>query len=501
MNRIKEFRQKHPNESFDSICLFIGYTERNDEEIIVDDNLIFKKERELQDNNILFNCDEFRHEDKCKAWLIIKYKQDKIENDKQVIERNIVAYDFEHNHSSNQYKIELLKAKTNLIILVNDQANLYNFSFDKAYNQLKAKCKNIAFFPQKHSIKSVIYRKINKGLPKNIEKIEEIPDDSIYLLTKDELKFLSIKKEKFIVFMSEYQMQILIENNNDIFSDGTFKIASPPFYQCFVLRVAFNNHHKIFTVAFCLLLDKEESTYKECIQSILEISNQYIESKKLVKQVNPQRVHCDLEKAIINAWQSVFPLVEIKVCKFHLWTLWENQIKKFNDEYKKDINVRIIVKCIKSLMFIPPEYVQPVFQLIRNDNKNDKLFDFFKYINDNYIEQENMPEIWNYFKIYDFHTNNACEIYNRNLNSYFKKTPTILQLAKVFSLEENLCKKDYLVIKEKGYTSKKVKQFPQLKIEIDKYLDRIKNLKGSKNYIKKETIKIWYEAVKNLPLE
>lgn len=299
----------------------------------------------MDGNKILYYCDEYHHEDNCHSWLIIESED--VNNNTNT---KLIAKDFNHNHSANISKVEKIKAKTILINKVKESANLYNFNIDKELKKLKSESSNSSQFPEKHSIYSCIYRHINKGLPKNISKIDEIQEDSAYLLTKDQLKFLALKKEKFVLFMFEYQTKILIENHNDLFSDGTFRIASPPFYQCFIIRCAYNNHHKIFTTCFCLLLDKEEETYISCLNSINEICKKYINDNNLKTRFKPKRIHTDFEKAIMNAWHLVFPDIEIKCCKFHLWTLWETKKKSFEKEFKLNDNIRLIYKQLKTLM-------------------------------------------------------------------------------------------------------------------------------------------------------
>ena len=73
-----------------------------------------------------------------------------------------------------------------------------------------------------------------------------------------------------------------------------------------------------------------------------------------------------------------------------------------------------IFKRIKTLPFIDPIFVKPVYNLICEDvyNLNDTdtkfVLVYFKKIYINLYDAND----WNYFKIYDHRINNACESYH-----------------------------------------------------------------------------------------
>ena len=89
-----------------------------------------------------------------------------------------------------------------------------------------------------------------------------------------------------------------------------------------------------------------------------------------------------------------------------------------------------IIKRIKTLVYIDPDYVKEVFNLISEDageigEKEPKFVDL--YFKKTYIDKFNVHE-WNYYKIYDHLTNNTCESYHHVLNSRFNKKPSFWQL-------------------------------------------------------------------------
>ena len=72
------------------------------------------------------------------------------------------------------------------------------------------------------NVKSSMYRYINKNIPKDIEILNELPDDSEYYKTGE--KFLFYKNNNLVIFMSTNQANLLYEYNQQVFIDGTFYV-------------------------------------------------------------------------------------------------------------------------------------------------------------------------------------------------------------------------------------------------------------------------------------
>ena len=70
--------------------------------------------------------------------------------------------------------------------------------------------------------------------------------------------------------MSKKQANILLENSENIFLDGTFYCSPEPFYQ-FCIIMVFNEYLNIIhTVSYILLKDKIEKSYYNSFQVINE---------------------------------------------------------------------------------------------------------------------------------------------------------------------------------------------------------------------------------------
>ena len=126
-----------------------------------------------------------------------------------------------------------------------------------------------------------------------------------------------------------------------------------------------------------------------------------------------------------------------------LWYLYRNietnRNKIFGDIINHNKESLNIIKRIKTLVYIDPDYVKDVFNLISEDaeligEKEKELVN--SYFKKTYIDKFNIHD-WNYYKIYDHRTNNACKSYHHVLNSKFNKKPTFLKLFAVLRNEEN----------------------------------------------------------------
>ena len=77
---------------------------------------------------------------------------------------------------------------------------------------------NIKTNPQPYfgNIRSSLYRLINKNIPKDIENLNELPDDSEYYKTLTGEQFLFYKTDHLLIFMSPNQANLLYRYNQCI---------------------------------------------------------------------------------------------------------------------------------------------------------------------------------------------------------------------------------------------------------------------------------------------
>ena len=108
----------------------------------------------------------------------------------------------------------------------------------------------------------IIYRYINKNIPKDIESFGELPDESEFYKTIKVDKFLIYKTVNILIFMSIIQAQLLYKYNEHIFINGTFYIAPKAAYQVIVIRSHNILEDKFHTVGHGILTNKEMTSYR-----------------------------------------------------------------------------------------------------------------------------------------------------------------------------------------------------------------------------------------------
>ena len=87
------------------------------------------------------------------------------------------------------------------------------------------------------------------------------------------------------------------------------------------------------------------------------------ENKRILEGFSPRTIHCDFELGIIGGLKQVWPNSEIKLC------LWKRK-KIFGDYSNHSTESYNIIKRIKTLVYIDPNYVKDVFNLISEDSEN-----------------------------------------------------------------------------------------------------------------------------------
>ena len=217
--------------------------------------------------------------------------------------------------------------------------------------------------------------------------------------------------------MSEFQANLLYKNNHHIFIDSTFYVAPKASYQIVTLRLHEIKEDSFYTVGYRILPDKTSESYIEFLDNIKDFVFENRENKRNSEPWYPKTMHCDFELAIINSIRQVFPNSEIKLCLWHLFRNIEiNRKKIYGSIENQNQNSLNILKRIKTLCYIDPEYVIDVFNMIVEDaiDSDEKDEKFVKeYFKKQYLGKYNVKD-WNYYKIYDHRTNNACESYHHS---------------------------------------------------------------------------------------
>ena len=152
----------------------------------------------------------------------------------------------------------------------------------------------------------------------------------------------------------------------------------------------------------------------------------------------------------------------------------------------------MLYKSILNLPFIDPQYVDNVYNLIKEKNKYENFDEFLDYFKDNYINIDQINN-WNYFDNIENTTNNCCEAYNNKLNNYFEKKPTFFKLLYILREEEDLIRKEYICLITGIWSSKKKKLSDEKDIIVRYYEEKINDLK-KQNTDEDMIIEEWYNC-------
>lgn len=272
--------------------------------------------------------------------------------------------------------------------------------------------------PELRSIKTSLYNSRYKAI--GAEKIlfddlkkVQIPKKFNHFLLGD-----YIGDTRIIVFGTEQGCQLL-ESLSEFFIDGTFKSCPKPFSQLLIIhgdRQGPSHETNTVPLIFALMPDKKQHSYAIVIEII----------KSQVPGWNPQKIHTDYEKSLINALLDEFPASVVKGCYYHMTkALWK---KSKVIKIKNKVQRRFVALCT-ALPLLPANrieegwfYIQQQFRLLGPDTKLDI---FFKYFQKTWMKND-FPKTWCVFE--ERHrTNNVAESWNSVLNREVKNV-TLLKL-------------------------------------------------------------------------
>ena len=274
---------------------------RNQPILIVNDIYIYNlSSKSVKYNTEIFKYKKYKTKLECEAFI-------KLEKGK------IKSFSNNHNHLTDDLDVIKEEFKNELKKEIINAKNPFTINIPKLYRSYSAgkgiKCPNF------NSIRKTLYEAANKLLPKEINSMEEIPDDSEYFYTKDDNEFMIFKSNKIIIFQSPNQAKIQIKHGELIFCDATFYACPKIAYQLLILRVFDDEKESYYTTAFALMTDKTTDNY-ECFFRNIDINIRNYLSINSTYSV--KEIHSDFELAIGNGCKKIYPNVNIKFCIWHL---------------------------------------------------------------------------------------------------------------------------------------------------------------------------------------
>lgn len=231
------------------------------------------------------------------------------------------------------------------------------------------------------NLSAIIHRKRKKEAhvpPAPTHRSEfDIPEEFTKTTTGDPFLIFDSGREdnsRILVFGSPVLLNVISEYPH-WFVDGTFKVSPTVFYQLFTIHALVQD--SVVPCIFALLPDKSHETYVRLWRGIIDNVDQTLD---------PQSVLSDFELASVQAIRDTFPNAAVKGCFFHLGqSLWRH-VQQYNlaNLYKENEGIRVKIKSLLSLAFLPEDGVADAFDIL-TETYPVSLHPLTNYFEDIYI--------------------------------------------------------------------------------------------------------------------
>lgn len=319
--------------------------------------------------------------------------------------------------------------------------------------------------PERENIKKSMRRERRKNAPpnpKSLNDLEDLPEE--YKATVSGDKFLlydsrdhdEIDDGRVLVFSTKQNLEILSQSQM-WFLDGTFKVSPTIFTQvftvmCIVPSIAGNSdsEHVCLPMVYALLSSKEEVQYTAVMRALHDAAGHFG-----FRNFGAVSVMTDLELAIINSVEEVYPQCSIRLCFFHLKQNLYRKIQSLGLQVaynsRTDSSIRDYATMIAATAYVP---VNDVILAFRELMKHTPavMDDFVSYFDRIYVTGTRAvgrrravpprypPEQWNLYDAVTTNeptTNNASEGWHNRFASLLEKNhPDLYSLLREFQKEQ-----------------------------------------------------------------
>lgn len=268
-------------------------------------------------------------------------------------------------------------------------------------------------------------------LPKTLfELYAMLPNIVDKLITKGGEKWIiDIDTIKNVVCVTTNKNLNFIQKCDALLMDGTFSSCPSLFTQLFVVHGLKNSTY--VPLFFCLLVGKTVPDYCTALEFLKKRS-----------PILPKTVHIDFEQSIHSAVRLVWPMSQIKGCRFHLGQAWFRKIQLLGltKIYCTTGEKGDFLKTFFGLPFLPPTEIDDTFTddiMSKQPSQCEAICNFTDYVFMNYINPDTAifpPKIWAEFSSSISRTTNACESFHSKLNSMFYHShPNIFKLLEALN--------------------------------------------------------------------
>lgn len=393
---------------------------------------LFTVDRECKDGRIYWRCEHYRRK-KCKSRVITINEQ---------VENNETP----HNHPADPIHVgkQRIIAELKENAIEQNTASLHGIVCGKLHTVSE---NVLATLPPLQSVKRTLRRVQTTvdGDPPVPETMEDlfIPDYLRY--TERDKPFLMFDSgtddpNRILIFTTKRNLSVLAMTQNWL-ADGTFDDCPSPFKQLYTIHGLVDG--TTIPLVYALLPGKSTPIYSKFLLTLDET-------------LKPETIMVDMELAFVNAVRSRFRGIKIRYCSFHLSQAVYRKLGTYHlkTRYDQDEAFCMKVKCLLSLMYVPPIHVVQRFEellatefLEEDNNIDDFLLSFEKQYIGSIIrgnrrrEPRYAIEDWNHYSAVfaDLpRTNNSVEGWHRGFSEIVsRKNANIWHILKCLRKEQS----------------------------------------------------------------
>ena len=167
--------------------------------------------------------------------------------------------------------------------------------------------------PSFNSIKYSLYKVRHKIIPRQPALARDLELTSEWTTTIDGRDFIVADergRERIVVFGTRvFLKKMCNEANGAVFMDGTFKATPSIFAKIYTIHCFVKS--QMLTVAYCLVSDRLESTYRRLLSLIKRVA--YAAGIRFA----PTCAQVDFEQGVIRALAHELPDTHVRGCYFH----------------------------------------------------------------------------------------------------------------------------------------------------------------------------------------
>lgn len=293
------------------------------------------------------------------------------------------------------------------------------------------------YLPQYEEIKANLYRIRKRNLPTLPITSEDIVLTGEWTQTISKQQFLLFDTgahdpDRLICFCSNSGLSNL-SSAKQWHVDATFHASTKQFYQLLIIH---SYQDIMLPCAYVLMKRKTYLLYKSAFDHLKEKA---AESRICLE---PNRIICDFELALLKCFKFHFPTAEIKGCQFHFsQCIWNNvQSNGLKTKYCKNEKFKKWIKKLVGLSFCPENQIQNAFDQVSSDKPEVVACNkMIKYFHETWMIGQYPLSYWNHSKTVGPRTNNHIEGFHSKFNRIIGHSkPNIFKLISLFKRFESL---------------------------------------------------------------